>query len=357
METESSNSVSVCSSEDNDVSPNSEPPSPPKLCRLEHTNTFIFKMFKYLGFITVTWKGDHYSINKWYFTISYTLWFILPTFGVVLSAWSLSQVYDENLSTVYNTEEDRHSSIVYVFCVAVVPSLQAFTIRMISKGLPDTLYKIAEIDARQSKHRKNISMAQVLFPYLNISKKAASSSSSSQSSIFTFLPVMTLLISIVAFWTLWTLTLLEAIESIDISVIVDEWLHFTLIIVYGIMVFFSNWFCAIVIEWFRVTYAVFDISLKTATEADLKEMDSTLFLVSECFYFVSNNFLAYICTLNTIINTVSSIFSFVKLFSGFEMVFYMIPLFFSVNMIWFLCYHSSKLSDQVSKTEIICCSS
>ena len=134
--------------------------------RFEETNSSVVKFFRWLGLITVYWKSGHYEVSKLHFCASYIAWFILPTASVMVAPFGRSFLEgDTENGEEYETDM---SQVMYIVCIAVVPSFQAFSIRTLARHLPDIFTKMGEIDYKFGKQRKEIKMSKVLVPYIRV---------------------------------------------------------------------------------------------------------------------------------------------------------------------------------------------
>ena len=314
----------------------------PVLKRIEETNSFFFHMFQSLGLITVHWKIDHYSISRLHFTVSYIVWFFLPSALFGVSAYLKSII-------VTGEKNDDFSHIATVFVIAVVPSVQAYTIKIVNSKLPTVFYKMAEIDGMSEHPKKPFKIMETILPLLFLAKAEKGESCS----IISFFPIASVLLSIGVFWVMWTISFLNIIEILSVDLIIDEWVPLTLLVVYSIAAHLSTWFCVLILEWFRKTYGSVHKAIGKTSDENLLDLNNSLDRLFECFLEVRDSFLAYICTINLAINVISATFSFVKMISGIEMIFYFVPFSFNAHMIWLIGFESSKVLDQVFQYDML----
>ena len=328
----------------------------PILRRFELSNRFLFGFFKFIGFINVYWENDRYFLNKFHFAFSYTLWFLLPAFLYVSSfnlksvTFNSVSVNDEDQQDIAIEEDKKQesstlSNLATVFLIAVVPSMQAYIIKLVNVQLPSTLYKMAEIDGMYPNKKTRMRIIGIFFPFISLSKNARKKGE--RLTVLTIFPAATIIVSMTTFWYLTIDSVVAAFETLDSKIVFDEWLVFTLVIVYSFMVYWSNRFCAVFLEWFRRSYSVIHKVINQAPDEELTAINNSLDLIHECFAEVQNSFMAYIFTLNTVISTVSLIIAFIKVTTSLEMIFYFIPLYINAHLIWSMCLESSRLIDQV----------
>ena len=166
--------------------------------------------------------------------------------------------------------------------------------------------------------------------------------------LFNTLPILSIVISLASFWVVWVLEFLDALDAVDTSVMIKESIYFALQFSFLLMPVFSTFFISVLIEWFRCCYVTSYRLMHSLSTDELSNVFELVNLIAECFKQASNTFLTYILTTNTVVITVSSVFCRSKLFSGIELIFYVLPLLTNAILLWSVCYRASDLIDEVS---------
>nr|XP_045606929.1 uncharacterized protein LOC123763689 [Procambarus clarkii]XP_045606930.1 uncharacterized protein LOC123763689 [Procambarus clarkii]XP_045606931.1 uncharacterized protein LOC123763689 [Procambarus clarkii]XP_045606932.1 uncharacterized protein LOC123763689 [Procambarus clarkii]XP_045606933.1 uncharacterized protein LOC123763689 [Procambarus clarkii] len=327
------------------------------LLRLEDVNKKTFLAFKILGLFLIRWdEGEKcYRVRRIRFFLFYTFWFVWPMLGLFVAF--LGKLIFHTATGPDDVNNVIESSL-FILGFAVIPAIKTYSLKLVTKCLPDILEEIVSLQELDVGFETPLSVRIPSRPQKAVISNSAShmaykKKSSSPEALFRTLPIVTLILSIVAFIVAWTYGLTEVVEW---QAVKQEWPFFIMQFSYLTLPCISTWFSVIFIEWLRMVYKNMSLELQSQLcnvtnetiiyEDHVKVIGDYVDRLQDIFTSLSNGFLTYVVGINFFIIIVSAIFCTAKLLHGFHEIMYVIPLSISVFHMGLICKKSQELMDE-----------
>lgn len=300
-------------------------------------NKGIFTFFVLLGLFAVRRVKDQYVVSKVRFIIFYFNWITYPLGGLFLAG--------KTESWVTPSEEAFMEDTMVVLALAVVPALQAYSLKFMTKSLPEVLENISEL-----------SVMEVGFETpLKLCMKAGKVSISPGSKplhperLFNWLPRAMVFFSMVIFLTV---SSTEYFMEVNFQTLDKELPILVILFVCLTFPFASSLFVVVFIKWLGMVYKALYRHCREVIPGC--KLDQVLAICSyvdrlqKIFSLLDNGFFRYIISINATSIIVGASLCMARLTQDYSQIVYLGPLTFYGFTLALVCEAGERLAGQVS---------
>lgn len=340
-----------------------EPRYPEHFSKFQKKNKHFFLLWAFLCVLAIRLEGGQYVVSKVRFIVLYLLWITWPLSGFALCfvGTNISSEISGHgkLTGRSEGEEDAKGEGVEVsitiLCFAVLPALQAYSLKLINRAMPRLLESIVLF----CKCNTSFKTPATLSTFRNDAQDLLEDGHPGAGDIFQvkqiyperlfhWLPLAIILTSVffcIAFW------LVGFVMLIDIETLQREWPFFAMMFFYLTLPCLTTAFSLIFIRWLTVVYRSFaKFCSKNASSWNSRQILQVNMYVDklqEIFEQLSTGFLRYTLGINMLVVVMSAVVSVAKVLQGFNMIIYLEPLVTNVCIMVALCHGSAKLMTEV----------
>ncbi|XP_063840033.1 uncharacterized protein LOC135088897 [Scylla paramamosain] len=298
-------------------------------------NKAIFKTFAFLGLFAIRRVKGQYVVSKVRFIIFYLCWISYPLGGFFLAGKSETWVTRYGVSYMQDT--------FAVLVLAVVPTLQAYSLKFMTKSLPEILQNISQL-----------SMMEVGFETpLKIRMKSSKVTINPGTEplhperLFNWLPRAMVVFSIFIFFTV---SSTEYLMGVDFERMDKEVPTLVVLLVCLTFPFVSTLFVVVLTRWLEIVYKALNRYCKEVMP--VSDVDKVLAVCSyvdrlqKIFGLLDVGFFRYILSINAASITVGASLCMARLMQDYTQIVYLGPLVFHGFILALTCEGGERLAAQ-----------
>lgn len=345
-----------------------EPRLPEHFSDFQKKNKFFFLLWTLLGVLAVRLEGCQYVVSKARFIVLYLLWITWPLSGFVLCLVGTNVIskisgYEELIERSEDEGDAKGDGVevsITILCFAVLPALQAYSLKLINRATPRVLETIVFFCSCNTSFKTPATLSTFRNDGQDLVENDHPGAGHCNGHdvfqvkqiyperLFHWLPLATILISVFFCFAFW---LVGFMMLIDIETLKREWPFFALMFFYLTLPCLTTAFSLIFIRWLTTVYRSFaKFCSKNASSWDtwqIQQVNMYADKLQEVFEQLSTGFLRYTLGINMLVVVMSAVVSVAKVLQGFNMIIYLEPLGINVCIMVALCHGSAKLMAEV----------
>ncbi|MPC28945.1 hypothetical protein E2C01_022161 [Portunus trituberculatus] len=298
-------------------------------------NRLIFKTFSFLGLFAVKKVKGQYVVSKVRFIIFYLCWITYPLGGFFLADKS------ENWLTLYEVSYMQDTFAVLV--LAVVPTLQAYSLKFITKSLPEILQNISQLSMMEVGFETPLKMCVKSYK-ITINRDTEPLH---PERLFNWLPRAMVVFSILIFFTV---SSTEYLMGVDFKNVDKEVPTLVVLLVCLTFPFVSTLFIVLLTRWLEIVYrALYQYCKEVMPVSDVDQVLAVCSYVNrlqKIFGLLDAGFFRYILSINTASITVGASLCMARLMQDNTQIVYIGPLVFHGFILALTCEAGERLNAQ-----------
>lgn len=309
---------------------------------LETENRGFFLFFTLCGLYALKRVKEQYKVSKALFIVFYLSWITYPLAGLLLAT---KIVYWVNPSEV--VFPCFMQDTMTVLSLAVAPSLQAYSLKFITKSLPEILHTISELSLMEVGFETPMKALGCLSDKAEKIKAAADNTQLRPDRIFNWLPRAMVLFSMTVFLAV---SSTEYLSELDLQTIDKEIPTLVILFVCLTFPFLSTILIVFFTRWLSVVY---NALLRYCKMTSTCNMDQILIICSYVdtlqgiFVLLDDGFFRYTLTVSVATVTAGASLCTAKLMQNYNQIVYLGPIVFHCIILGVVCEAGERLVAQV----------
>lgn len=317
----------------------------------EKENRGFFLFFIFSGLYAVRNVKGKYVVSKIRFILFYLTWITYPLAGLILASQAAHWM---------NSSEVELSSFMEdtltVLILAVIPSLQAYSLKFITKSLPEILETISELSLMEVGFATPMKILEDLSEKACKLKAVTENKQLHPNRLFNWLPRAMVLFSMAIFFAVCSM---EYLHEINLQTLDSELPCLVILFVFLTFPFLTSILIAVFTWWLRRVYRALYLHCKEVMPSC--NMDQVLAICSyvdmlqRLFVLLDEGFFRYTLTMNSVCMTIGASLCTARLLQGYTQIVYIGPLVLHCITLGISCEVGELLVAQVRKGLLYAC--